>query len=269
MLRELFMSLIHTLFGPPPGKGRPNHHDVVEERLAFTARLPTSSQGLWFDASFDLVVVWYRAAGSEHARDRAVLQGALIREAARRSTDFALGDHGRAQAEVSCALTEGGGFGVRTIHDLGVGVALTAHEEDLALERQRQLVWHRAEVAREEHRVRMRRVQELREEVLHDPLVARVWWFEQHQERWNEIAVAGAALDLLSPCQVSGSDTGHAWPGGTTSAEEPEEDPVLDAFLSGLEGHEKAAVLQRLTDILEAFERRDLAQRLREQWPQS
>lgn len=268
MLRELFTSLIHALFGPPPGRKRPDTHEVVQEQLVFTARLPTSSQGLWFDAAFDLTVIWYRAEDSEHARGRALLQSALIREAARRSADFPLGDHGRAQAEVACVLTEGGGFGVRAVHDLGVSVALTAHEEDLALERQRQLVWHRAEVAREEHRVRMQRVRELLEEVLHDPLVARVWWFEQHQERWNEIAQAGSALDLLSPRQEYTPETEFRFTEGQSDGVGPSEDPVLDAFLSDLEKHERIAMLRRLTDILEGFERRDLVERLRVRWPQ-
>ncbi|WP_028648217.1 hypothetical protein [Nocardiopsis sp. CNT312] len=259
MLRELF----RAFFGLPPGHRF--GEELTRETLAFPARLPSSGQGLWFDAAFDLAVTWHRNQDGDHVRDRARLQSSLIREAARRSSGFALGDHGRAQAEVSCALNGGGGSEVEAVHHLSVRVALTAHEEDLALERQRQLVWHRAEVAREEHRVRMRRVRELLEEVLHDPLTARVWWFEQHQDRWNEIAAAGAALDLLSPRQVFTPGSGPV----VQEDAEPGRDPVLDAFLSGLDDYQKAPVVQNLTELLEAFERRDLAERLRQRWAEA
>ncbi|MFV2196942.1 hypothetical protein [Nocardiopsis sp. LOL_012] len=46
-------------------------------------------------------------------------------------------------------------------------------------------------------------------------------------------------------------------------------DPVLDAFLSGLDDYQKSAVVQNLTELLEAFERRDLAERLRQRWAEA
>lgn len=267
MLRKLFMSLVTALFGPPPRTGnRPGADQVVEERIVFFARLPTSSQGLWFDTAFDLLVTWYRVTEAERMRALTRLRSAAIHAASGRSERFALGDHGRAEAEISCALSTGDGFGEEAVHDVVVGLTLGARTEDLELERQRELVWHRAEIAREEHKVRLRRVEELAHEVLHDPLTARVWWFEQHQERWNEIAAAGAALDLLSPRRAHPSESGTPFPEAPEDVGGPSGDPVLDAFLSGLEDWEKSSVLKRLTDILEAFERRDLAERLRGRW---
>ncbi|WP_159944388.1 MULTISPECIES: AAA domain-containing protein [unclassified Nocardiopsis] len=130
MLRELLASLITALFGPRHAQGAiPAPTRSRRSRLSFTARLPSSGQGLWFDATFDLVVAWYWAAGGAHVRNRVLLQRTLIREAARHSEHFSLGDHGRAQAEVSCALAEGGDLGIGAVRELGVVAEVLAHAE--------------------------------------------------------------------------------------------------------------------------------------------
>lgn len=228
-----------------------------EETHTFESRLPSRTEGMWFQAVFETTVSWRVTATTERTRTLARTQREVIRLASQQTEQFVLGDHGRAEADLGCALVERGAFGQEQIRELAVKVSLSADPEDLTLERERERLGQRAEVHTAQHRARMRRVAELRHDVLNDPIIARVWWFEQHQTSLNDIARAGESLDLMIP---------SAEREGTTSSE-PATDPILEAFLDGLEEWEVSAVLERLTTMLEGFERRDLVDRLRERWP--
>src|SRR5690606_39212666 len=107
-------------------------------------------------------------------------------------------------------------------------------------------------------------------------LTARMWWFEQNQDRWSDIKGAGEALDLLvALCRGADepeepSTTEHGGGGvlggdGRTDSAEPS-DPILAAFLSGVSTTEREALLIRLTDILVAYNRPDLVRILHERW---
>lgn len=224
----------------------------------FRARIPTNADGLWFEGVFELIVSWNGAGAQARARATARLQREVIRVASGEGTRYCLGDRGTAEAEIACAFSEARTFQEDAVRDVAVSVTLTADEEDLELERERERVGPRREVHKALHRVRMERVGELRYDVLSDPQVARVWWYEQNPEQLHDIEEAGAALDTLVASTreaTKAENTGEVGP-----------DPVLDAFLSGLEEWEKPAVMERLTTMLEGFERRDLVERLRERW---
>ena len=229
-----------------------------DETRTFQARLPSRTEGMWFDASFEMTVAWNGVGAVERTRALARVQREIIRSASERSAVFALGDRGQAGTDIACALIEQGTFGRQEIREVAVGVGVSADPEDLALERERERVGQRNEVHTALHRARMRRVAELRRDVLSDPVVARVWWFEQHPGRLNELESAGLALDLMI------SRPEDVVP--PTRLATPQDDPVLDAFLSDLEEWEVADVLKRLTTMMEGFQRGDLAERLRARW---
>lgn len=226
--------------------------------VEFQARVPSATDGMGFEAAFEMTIAWNGAGTAAQARARALLQREVIRIAKGVSSGFTLGDRGSAEAEIGCALAEAKGTHEEVVREVAVLARLSVDKEDLDLERERERVGPRNEVERAAHRVRMERVRELQRDVLSDPQVARVWWYEQNPDLLHEIENAGAALDLMS---TSGNRSGEAGEhrGGM-------DDPVLDAFLSGLSEWEVPSALERLTTMFEGLERRDLAERLRERW---
>jgi len=250
------------LWGGERGRGRPR--TLVQERLTLAARLPSASDGLRFDADLTCNVTMYALGENERIRVLARVQNVLVESAHEHARQFALGDHGRAQAELFRALNGLGRCGENAVDDTTVWVALKVNDEDIALERRRELVGQQAQLTGEEHRVRMRRVEQLITEVFKDPLTARVWWFEQNQGRWSDLRAAGEALDQLVFLCVQRSAGVELRPGATTAPDPPEAtarvsaDPILDAFLSGVSEKQRRALVQRLTDILEAYGRADL-----------
>ncbi|MFE9243843.1 hypothetical protein [Nocardiopsis sp. NPDC006938] len=246
----------------------------VQHTLTFTARLPSASDGLRFEAAFTLQAGL--ALPDELARNRVMeSMKCEVLEVAHRTTDtYALGDHGLAEAALFRALNGPGGYPEAGVRETSVRAVLKVHEEDVALERQRERVGQRAQLARAEHRARMDRVRELVTEVFTDPLTARMWWFEQNQDRWSEIRGAGEALDLLVDQCARRDGTGSVE--ADTPAEEAvaegngdaPADPILAAFLSGVTDQQREALLIRLTDILDAYSRPDLIRQLQQSWSQ-
>lgn len=226
----------------------------------FQARVASATEGLWFEGDFEAIVSWNGAGNAARAGALARIQREIIRMASGVSANFPLGDRGMAEAEIACAIAEARGFREERVREVAVSVSLTVDQEDLDLERERERVGPRSEVDRALHRVRMERVGELRRDVLSDPQVARVWWYVENPDLLHEIPKAGEALDMLAmlPEESTSEDTTRPEVGN---------DPVLDAFLSGLEEWEIPGVLDRLTTMLDGFERRDLVERLRERWP--
>lgn len=229
-----------------------------DETRTFQARMPSSAEGMWFEGTFEVTVSWNGTGVAARSRALARIQRELIRVAAEVSAGFALGDRGTAEADIACAVAEMKGVHEEAVREVAVSVTLTVDDEDMALDRERERVGPHNEVRKALHQARMERVRELRRDVLSDPQIARVWWYEQNPNLLHDIEEAGAALDAM------------ATPAG--EAEETEggraDDPVLDAFLSGLEEWEVAPVLEKLATLLEGFERRDLVERLRNRWPQ-
>lgn len=226
----------------------------------FQARVASATEGMWFQGAYEAIVSWNGAGNAARAGAVARIQREIIRMASKVSVNFPLGDRGTAEAEIACAIADARGFREESVREVAVSVSLTVDEEDLALERERERVGPRSEVDRALHRVRMERVGELQRDVLSDPQVARVWWYEQNPDLLHEIEKAGEALDMLamSPEEMTARDDPRTEVG---------DDPVLDAFLSGLEEWEVPGALGRLTTMLDGFERRDLVERLRERWP--
>ena len=229
----------------------------------FQARVRSATEGMWFEGSFEAVVSWNGLGNAARSRALARIQREIIRVATSVSENFPLGDRGTAEAEIACAIAEARGLREESVREVGVTVSLTVDEEDLALDRERERVGPRNEIDKAVHRVRMERVGELQRDVLGDPQVARVWWYEQNPDLLHEIAKAGEALDMLITPPVDEAEEATA---GVTGSEGGG-DPVLDAFLKGLEPWEVPGALNRLTTMFEGLERRDLADRLRERWP--
>ena len=229
-----------------------------DTEVRFQARVPSASEGLGFDAAFEMTIAWNGAGAAAQARVRALLQRQVIRIAKRVSGDFSLGDRGSAEAEIACALAEERGTHDELVREVAVLVTLSVDKEDLDLERERERVGPRHEIQKKAHLARMDRVRELQRDVLSDPQVARVWWYEQNPDLLHDIENAGAALDLMSSPGVKVEETSeHRRDTG---------DPVLDAFLGGLEEWEVPPVLQRLTTMLEGLERGDLADQFLKRW---
>lgn len=119
----------------------------------------------------------------------------------------------------------------------------------------------------------MDRVEELITEVFKDPVTARMWWFEQNQGSWSDIRGAGESLDeLVALCRRRDGlehpprDEDTAGEAVDENGQEPPAAPILAAFLSGVNDRERASLLIRLTDILDAYDRPDLVRRLHESW---
>ncbi|WP_017608561.1 hypothetical protein [Nocardiopsis xinjiangensis] len=232
-----------------------------DDTHAFQARVPTNAEGMWFDGSFEVIVSWNGASPVARARATARIQREVIRVATEVGARYCLGDRGTAEAEIACAVSDKQGFRDDAVRDVAVSVTLAADKDDLAIERERERVGPRNEVHKAIHRVRMQRVDELRRDVLSDPEVARVWWYEQNPEMLYEIEKAGEALDAMATTAEG------ATPAVGTG--EGKADPILEAFVGGLDEEEKEAVLTRLTRMLEGLGRPDLAERLRQHWSPS
>ncbi|GAA1467171.1 hypothetical protein NE857_13320 [Nocardiopsis exhalans] len=271
-MRRLFMWL--TL--PGADAGLKPRSEPVRDTLAFEARLPSASAGLRFDASFTLEVALRKVKERERVRLLARLKRSVVETAYAEARAFDLGDHALAESELFQALNGSAYFEYSGVDELTVQVTLTVNEENYELERRRELVGQRAQLARAEHRSRMERVEELVNEVFKDSLTARMWWFEQNQDRWSDIEGAGEALDLLvalcrrgddseEPLVVEHDDGGATGGDGGAGPVEPS-DPILAAFLSGVSTKEREALLIRLTDILDAYNRPDLVRLLHESW---
>lgn len=229
----------------------------------FQARVKSATEGMWFEGSFDAVVSWNGSGNAARSRALARIQREIIRVASSVSENFPLGDRGTAEAEIACAIAETRGLREDSVREVGVTVALTVDKEDLALDRERERVGPRNEIDKALHRVRMERVEELQRDVLSDPQVARVWWYEQNPDLLHEIAKVGEALDMLATAPGGEAEQVTA----DTPRSEDEGDPVLDAFLKGLDEWEAPRALGRLTTMFEGLGRSDLADRLRERWP--
>ncbi|WP_436889980.1 hypothetical protein [Nocardiopsis dassonvillei] len=229
------------------------------ETHTFEVRLPSCTDGMWFEATFEVTVSWKSPDRARRVRSLARIEREIIRSASDHSAGYVLGDKGRAEADIACALIENGVFGQEAVREIAVVVKLSADSEDLALERERERLGHRAEVHRAQHEACMGRVDELRRDVLCDPIVARVWWFEQHRDRLGEVARAGEALDLM----ITTGDAVDAEDGGRSAVV----DPILDALLVEAQDYERDAILKTLVQMLENFDHQDLADRLRERWP--
>lgn len=247
---------------------------LVNQTLTFTARLPSASDGLRFEAAFTLQADL--ALPDEARRSRALdsMKSTVLERAHGVGEAFPLGDHGLAEAALFRALNGPGNLGEDGVYATTVRVTLKVNDEDIALERRRERVGQQAQLAHAEHRARMERVQELITEVFRDPLTARMWWFEQNQDRWSDIRGAGEALDLLVDlCAHQNNASEHLWGGRSNEDRLQEEasgeaptDPILAAFLTGVNAKEREALLVRLTDILDAYNRPDLVRRLHESW---
>lgn len=266
--------LLELLLGPAPEpRIRRRTSTCQQETFTFTVRLPSASDGLRFEAEFTVKADLYGNDEGERLQAMARVKDALVEAAYTISRAYALGDHGLAETRLFRGLNSLDDLDENDVDDLLVQVKLKVDEQDVALERQCERVEQRAQLARAEHRARMERVEELTTEVFRDPVTARMWWFEQNQDRWGDIKSAGAALEEL----VALCDRGDE-PEGTFTvdpvegavSEQPEKavpsDPILAAFLSGVDGKQREALLIRLTDILDAYERPDLIRRLHESW---
>lgn len=270
------MSWLCRLFEPlaqpdpePWNRRRPGTFE--REAFTFTARLPSTGDGLWFGATFDVKVDLYGNDEGERLQTVARVKDTLVEAAYTIARGYALGDHGLAETRLFRHLNTLDELDGDDVDGLLVQVALTVAEEDIALERQCELVEQRARLARAEHRARMRRVEELITEVFKDPTTARMWWFEQNQDRWNDLKGAGEALDeLVALCARRDEPAQESIPDPLNEAERWEDpvpdDPILAAFLSGVDGKQRKALLGRLTDILDAYGRPDLIERLHESW---
>ena len=271
-MRRMFASL--TL--PGSSAGLTLRNEPARDTLAFGARLPSASAGLRFDASFTLAVAMRRVGRQERIRLLAELKKSVVEVAYAQAKAFDLGDHALAESELFQALNGSAHLDHSGIESLAVQVTLTVNDENYELERRRELVGQRAQLARAEHRSRMERVEELVNEVFKDSLTARMWWFEQNQDRWSDIKGAGEALDsLVALCRgvdepdefVVAEHDGGGVPGGDDGANSTDPyDPILEAFLSGVSTKEREALLIRLTDILDAYNRPDLVRLLHESW---
>lgn len=270
-MRRLFASL--TL--PGTGAGLRPRNEPVWDMLAFEARLPSASVGLRFDASFTLAVVMRRVGRQDRIRLLAGLKKSVVEVAYTQAKAFDLGDYALAESELFQALNGSAHLDHSGIDSLTVQVTLTVSDENHELERRRELVGQRAQLARAEHLSRMERVEDLVNEVFKDSLTARMWWFEQNQDRWSDIKDAGEALDLLvALCRgaddpdfvVAEDDDGGVLGGDSPTDFAEPSDPILAAFLSGVSTKEREALLIRLTDILDAYNRPDLVKLLHESW---
>lgn len=266
--------LFELLLGPAPEpRFRRRTSTSEQETFTFTVRLPSASEGLRFEAEFTVKADLYGDDEGERLQAMVRLKDALVEAAYTISRAYALGDHGLARNRLVRGLNSLDDLDENDVDDLLVQVALKVDEQDVLLERQRELVEQRAQLARVEHRARMERVEELITEVFKDPVTARMWWFEQNQDRWDDIRSAGVALEeLVALCARRDEPIGAFTvdPVEGAASEQPEEtapsDPILAAFLSGVNDKQREALLIRLTDILDAYERPDLIRRLHESW---
>lgn len=272
MIMDWLGRLLDSLTQPNPHPGgRRGSGAFKRETFTFTARLPSASDGLRFDAVFDANADLYGRDENERLRVLARLKEGLLEAARTIARDYALGDHGLAETRLFRHLNTLDDVDENDVDELLVQVTLKVDEQDIALERQCELVEQRAQLSRAEHRARMQRVEELVTDVFKDSTTARMWWFEQNQDRWSDIKGAGDALDELvalcahrdEPARTSHVDSvDEAEPEG--SGESASTDPILAAFLSGVDDKQREALLGRLTDILDAYGRPDLIERLRE-----
>ncbi|MBV2364007.1 hypothetical protein ACFPZ0_05005 [Streptomonospora nanhaiensis] len=249
------MSLLWRAVAAEPG-ARPWSAALrgTEEWLSFPARLPSTDEGLWFSAEFELALritsrsrIRRQSAASE-VRTRVVeFSGHVART-------FSVADFGLAEAEVSRRLLED-----EIVHDPeiafgSIAVRVTADPEDIELVKLRERCGPRSTIQAEEHRSQMRHLQRLTEDVYSDPAVALRWWFDRNPERVHDLATAAGQLRLVLD-EVKNDTIPGVEAAGTAVSE----------LLSGLDHRDRALVIDRLSLLLSGFGRRDLAKRLMEE----
>ncbi|ASU85155.1 hypothetical protein CDO52_22285 [Nocardiopsis gilva YIM 90087] len=228
--------------------------------LTFSSRLPSSDAGLRFSAQFAMRLSF--ATPDTHTRSRLETEArreALV-EAARETRHHTVADHGAAEAETACRLHGLDVFDSPRITAHDITVRITAEDEDIATVKRRERTAALAAVDAAEHEVRMRRVETLANDVLTDPLRARIWWYEQHPDRLLDVESAGRALETMIATRGRVVDGTQRFAPANS---------VIDGFLHSLPPDDREDVLERLVGLLTEFERDDLAETLQERWSEA
>lgn len=222
------------------------------EPLAFSARLPSRDEGLWFSAEFTLKLeIDSRTSWEDVA---SAVRVTVLDRARKETRAYSVADAGSAEAALwrrlltEEAATEPG----RRLH--GITVELAADEADAALVRERERYLARDGLDAEEHRCRMRRLQRLTDDVYSDSSVALRWWYDHNPHHIRDLDTAAERLRLMAP----GPEERAEGPPAVESA-----GMMLSDLLQGIPGPEQAEVVERLALLFSGFGRRDLAKRLR------
>ncbi|MQA97084.1 MAG: hypothetical protein GEV11_21470 [Streptosporangiales bacterium] len=161
----------------------------------FTARLPSSVEGLCFDASFD--VVWARTGGGENANLEAMVLRHLYEVARRVTATEPVTQAEAVQARLNVVL------GVPAAVDGGQVTLVRARAILTVDSASREQMRAYEEMAREASMERARRERDLErwrylaDVVFSDPALARMWWLDGHPERLPELARMDPIFDRL------------------------------------------------------------------------
>ncbi|MDA0566821.1 hypothetical protein LG943_21255 [Streptomonospora sp. S1-112] len=247
------MSLLWRAVAAEPG-ARPWSAALrgTEEWLTFPARLPSTDDGLWFSADYELALRITSRSRLRRQSAASAVRTRVVEFSGQVARQFSVADFGLAEAEVSRRLLEDVVVDDPEISFGSIAVRLAADPEDVELVKLRERCGPRGAVQAEEHRAQMRHLQRLTEDVYSDPAVALRWWFDRNPEQIRDLATAAMQLRLVLAEDEKGSPP-EAEAAGT----------AVRVLLGGLSSGERAEVIDRLALLISGFGRRDLAARLR------
>lgn len=231
----------------------------------FSARLPSRDEGLCFHADFEmtLTVTPWDAGQRQQAVSEA--RTVVVGFAAKETERFTVADVGNAEVQLGEKLATEDVVLDSRIRSTVVTVKLTADDADIELVRRRERLAPEDAIVAERHRLDMRHLGRLADDVYRDPLQVLRWWysFGDTPERVSKLDAIARQLSYMVDGTGGSVGDGAALNGAATLDDVPElAGGAVAELLRDLDGADRAAVRDRLAGLCVSFGRHDLARRM-------
>jgi hypothetical protein len=228
-------------------------HESPDREQVFRFRCPSRSAELPF--LVDVAARWQMGPvqwpeAVVHARIHQHLS-VVVRQV---SGNYSVLDAEEAQSQVNLVLSH-----ARRIADISVELAvaeatLIAEPDVLLTAREQEQVVRDSVVDAARHENEMNRMRLLRDSVLLDGGMARLWWLNGDRGRLQELVKLGDLFENAARLLTAGPADADLGPGfGDVAAD------LIGKFLVGLDPHHRLHLLTQLSGVFHGYERSDLA----------
>ena len=239
------MSWIDTLLG--------RYNVPVGERplavTGFPARLPSSVSEAWFRANIQIT---WPSDRMPSVRIRSYAEQRLREAAGRVTGGFTPLNTGEAGTELNVTLQRHLDLPDVGVRLAGVSAELVAEPQAVELAERREAERREALQARETLLAKLERLRLFGDQVLADPVLARLWWLDGKIDKLPQMVDMDAVFEKAAVRM------------GSDAASRPD-DPVPDlirTFLDGLGPEHRSLLVKQIAHVFVSYERSDLAESL-------
>lgn len=212
--------------------------DTAQRQTRFEMRLPSDGEGIYFDAEFTVHYTETSANGSGGA-EKAVYDH--LRRVAEGVT--------RRSSVLDVTQVE---LAINAVIGRPVVVAEVVQVDRARVRLQIAAEMKEAARKREMRRLQVEELRHLQRTIFADPVLARLWWLDEHPDRLADLVKLDNAFDRLTALASTPSD-GAGWEHIAK---------VLESFVRDLKEIDKRFLIDRLAVIMMHYGRKDLADRL-------